>query len=277
MRKNSLLLLSLLVALGLSRGVEAADLRAGQSAPAGACFAAGHPPYSDPPLIQVWTPRSLNLSAGDAVPVCAGIGQGPFKELVALAGRFRYGGDGEGLLARFGAVSRFAGLRFWAISKQRWDVLIDTAHALNAPYDDGRRGDFRPQEMRAGSDLFFSQEDAGAADPVIYRMHVEEVARDRIMLTVENTNAVRMLLFPIFGSGDLRILYRLEKIAPGEWGFYSVLQLGPGTSFLAENREDSYANRMTAIFRHVAGIPDTLEPPAARGQQTAYNPLLGGD
>jgi hypothetical protein len=278
-RKSALVGPLLLLALVSSRGEAATDAQPSRSAPAGACFAAGHPPYSDPPLIQIWSPQSPNRSAGGAIPVCAGIGQGPFKELVALAGRFRYGGDGDGLLARFGAVSRFAGLRFWAIGKQRWDVLIEDAHALNAPYDDGRRPDFRPQEMQPGSDLFFSQEDAGAADPVIYRLHVEEVAPEHILLTVENTNSVRMLLFPIFGSGDLRILYRLEKIAPGEWGFYSVLQLGPGTSVLAENREDSYANRMMAVFRHIAGIPDTLEPPAARGQepQSAYNPLLGGD
>jgi hypothetical protein len=277
-RNRALLLALLLVAPSLSTGASADEPRASRSAPAGACFAGGHPPYSDPPLIQVWSPRSPNLSAGGVIPVCAGIGQGPFKELVALAGRFRYSGNAEGLLARFGAVSRFAGLRFWAIGKQRWDVLVSEAHALNAPYDDGRRGDFRPNEMRPGSDLFFSQEDAGAADAVIYRMHIEEATPDHILLTVENTNAVRMLLFPIFDSGDLRILYRLERLAPGEWGFYSVLQLGPGTSFLAENREDAYANRLTAVFRHIAGIPDTLEPPAARGPQTAtYNPLLGGD
>ncbi len=278
MRKSAFVGAGMLLVLASWHG-EAAESRPSQSSPAGACFAGGHPPYSDPPVLQYWSPRNPNLSAGGEIPVCGGIGSGPFKELVALAGRFAYAGDAQGLLARFGAVSHFAGLRFWAVSKQRWDVLIEAAHALNAPQDDGARADFHPQEMGEGSDLFFSQEDAGAADPVIYQMHVEEVGRDRLVLTVENTNAVRMLLFPIFGSGDLRILYRLERIAPGEWGFYSVLQLGPGTSFLAEGREDSYANRLTAVFRHIAGIPDTAEPPAARGRpaQSAYDPLLGGD
>jgi hypothetical protein len=74
---------------------------------------------------------------------------------------------------------------------------------------------------------------------------------------------VRMFFFPLFDEGDLRFLYRLERLSPDEWGFYSVLQLGPGTSRLAQNREGSYLNRMTAVFRHIAGIPDTREPPVA--------------
>lgn len=275
--RNCALLAFILLAVLLA-GDAAADSRPSRSAPAGACFAAGHPPYSDPPTIQIWSPRNPNLSAGGVIPVCAGIGEGSFKELVALAARFRYDGDAQGLLARFGAVSRFSGLRFWSVMKQRWEEMISAASALNLPYDDRKRADFRIEELQPGSDHFFAQEDAGAADDVIYHMHVAEVAPDRLVLTVENTSAVRMLLFPLFGSGDLRFLYRLEKLAPGEWGFYSVLQLGPGSSFLVENHEDSYVNRLTAVFRHIAGIPDTAEPPAARGQLADYpRPSVGSD
>ena len=235
-----------------------------QSAPAAACFVSPtRPPYADPPVAQVWSPRNPNRSAGGVIPVCAGLGEGPFKELVALAGRFRYGGDAAGLLARFGAISSFTGLRFWALAAQRWDVMVREAHAVDAPAGERPRPDFRPEEMAPGADLFFAQEDAGAAAPVYYHLHVAEVSAEHLVLTVENTSRVRMFLFPLFGQGDLRFLYRLERLAPGEWGFYSVLQLGPGTSSLAENREGSYLNRMAAVFRHIAGIPDTLEPPVA--------------
>jgi hypothetical protein len=271
--RSAILIPAILLASALAAGFAALSAHAGPAnaaqrriahgLPTAACFgSAVKPPYADPPRIQIWSPLNPNRSAGGPIPVCGGIGQGPFKELVALAGRFRYGGDAAGLLARFGAISGFSGLRFWAVAAQRWEELIGDAHALDAPASDRPRADFRPEEMVPGRDLFFTQEDSGAG-AVDYHMHVAEVSADHLVLTVENTSRVSMFLFPLFERGDLRFLYRLERLAPGEWGFYSVLQLGPGTAAMAENREASYVNRMTAVYRHIAGIPDTQEPPAA--------------
>ena len=81
-------------------------------------------------------------------------------------------------------------------------------------------------------------------------------------------------------AGFMAYVFRMQIAYPGmNVPFFGHVSADAYNAFLAENREDAYINRMNAVFRHIAGIPDTAEPPAAPGQRPLYAtaPLLGSD
>jgi hypothetical protein len=153
-------------------------------------------------------------------------------------------------------------VRYWSVSKKRWQDLVTEAHALEGPDGTHRRADFAADEMKPGRDLYFRQTNGGSGS-VVYRMRVREVASDRLVLETENTTGVRLLVMPLFKPGDLRSVYFFERASPGVWSYYSLTGVHRGASPLAQGHEPSYINRAIAIFRHAAGIPTDQEPPAA--------------
>jgi hypothetical protein len=64
-------------------------------------------------------------------------------------------------------------------------------------------------------------------------------------------------------AGGLHALYVFEERSPGIWTYYSLTRIAEG-SWLMSGHDNSYVNRVVAVFRHVIGIPTDLEPPAAR-------------
>jgi hypothetical protein len=181
--------------------------------------------------------------------------------LVALSASFRFDGDGEDLLARFGAVSAFRGIQYWSASAKAWRLLITDAAALKGPSIDSRRPDFAPDEMKTDKDLYFLQDDNSSSGPVIYRLRVLEVHPTRLVIEFENVSPVRRFLFTLFHPGDLQFAYILEAYSPGLWGLYSLLRIGRGASSLTSGHQASYVSRVVAFYRHLAGIPTDQNPP----------------
>jgi hypothetical protein len=235
-----------------------------QSGPQPPCGAAPSPAYADlgsTPAVRVWT--GDELGADWTPPSCTGWRPLPFRSLLAAAGRFRYQGSVEDLLARFGAVSTMTAIRYWSVSDKRWQTLITKASALEGPDAAKRRPDFSVAEMRGGTDLYFAEDDNRSTGDVVYRLRVRETAPDRLVVETENVSPVRYLLLPLAGPGDLQALYFFERRSANEWGYYSLARTGAGTSSLTEGHEASYVNRAVALFRHLAGLPTDQGPPTA--------------
>jgi hypothetical protein len=235
-----------------------------QGGPRPPCGTPPFPAYADPggtPAVRVWTAAEL----GDhwAPPACTGWRPLPLRVLVTAAGRFRHQGTAEDLLARFGAVSTLTTIRYWSVSDKRWRTLITGASALSGPAAASRRPDFGVAEMRGGTDLYLAQDDNRSTGDVVYRMRVREITPDRLVVETENVGAVRYLLLPLAGPGDLQVLHFLERLGPGEWGYYGLARTGAGASPLLGGHEASHVNRAVALFRHLAGLPTDQGPPPA--------------
>src|SRR5262249_7628225 len=138
-------------------------------------------------------------------PACTGWQGDDFRVLVAVAGRFRAAGDADALLARFGAVSRLAGLRYWSVSSARRHPLVTASEALDGPRG-APRSDFSADELRAAP-RFVSETGSFTSGPVTYRIAVRAATSDRLVVTVENVSVMRRLLINLFDPGELQSLY----------------------------------------------------------------------
>jgi hypothetical protein len=235
-----------------------------ESAPHPPCTSSPSPAYAKVgslPAVHVWTGSDLG---SDWVPAaCTGWRPLAFRTLVAAAGRFRFSGPAEDLLARFAAVTALTTIRYWSVSDQRWENLVTSASALSGPDASMHRPDFQVDEMTAGADLYVVQNDNRSSNDVVYRMRVREFGPNRLTMETENVSSVRYLLLPLAGPGDLQALYVLERQTSTEWGYYSLARTSASTSLLLGGHEASYVNRAVALFRYIAGLPTDQEPPAA--------------
>jgi hypothetical protein len=141
--------------------------------------------------------------------------------------------------------------------------MFTRAAALTGP-DGARRADFTPAELRSGRDLYLAETENSAVGEVVYRLRVRQATPDRLVLETVNVTSVRWLFFSLFGPGDLRTDYFLDRLPGGGWGYYSLVRVGSGASRFAQGTYGAYANRMLALYRHMAGIPTDREPPAVR-------------
>jgi hypothetical protein len=234
-----------------------------QSGPIAPCGSDGPPPYpafSDSPNARNW--RAGDIATSWAPAACIGWASQGFTVLTALAGHFRFDGSVDDLLARFGAQSAWRGIRYWSVTDGRWETLITDAAALDSSNHQQRRTDFTLFELKSGADLYFLQKDNRSSDAVIYRMRVATVEPNRLVVTIENVSAVSLFIFTLFGPGDLESTYIFEKLAPTNWGYYSLSGVREGAAVIG-NHEASYLNRAAAIYRHLVGIPGDQEPPLA--------------
>jgi hypothetical protein len=232
-----------------------------QDLPRPPCGAPPRPSYSDPDApsnLQVW-----NDSVSNAVwvpPGCTGWTVPGFRMLVALSASFRFNGDGEDLLSRFGAVSALRGIQYWSASAKDWRVLITDAGAVEGPSIGRRRPDFTVAEMKAGKALYFMQDDSGSSGGVVYQLRVLEFHPTRLVVEFENVSPIRRFFITLFHPGDLQFVYFLEARSPGLWGLYSLLRTGRDASSLSSGHQAAYVNRVIAFFRHFAAIPTNPNP-----------------
>jgi hypothetical protein len=167
------------------------------------------------------------------------------------------------LLRRIGAISELTGIRYWSSTRKHWQTLIVDAHALTGLQSGQRREDFRLDEMKEGTVLYFEQTD-NRSGKAIYRMHVAEVSTDRIVFDIENVTTIRSLHITLFHPGELQSVYFLERESQTVWRYYSIVRTGTNTNWMLPQNESSAVNRAVAFYRHIVGIPTDQEPPAAR-------------
>jgi hypothetical protein len=221
------------------------------------------PPYAPlnaAPNVQLW--KATSLPALPAIAACLGASSPQFSALLAVAGTFQ-SADGEAaLLSRFGEVSKLLLVRYWSTTDHTWRPLVTAATALTKEVDGQPRRDFTNTEIESGQDLFLSQTDSRSTNEVIYRMRLLETDSPRLVVETENVTPVRWWALTLYKPGDLRTFYFLDQRSPGIWSYYSLTRIGGGR-WLMTGHENSYINRVVALYRYIAGIPTDLEPPPA--------------
>jgi hypothetical protein len=234
-----------------------------QSGPQLPCGKDTVPPYpglDESAIVKLWSKSDFGRDWRP--PACTGWTPVGFTALVTTAARFRYPEDAEGLLHHIGAISQLKGMRYWSNTHKRWQTLVVDAYALTGVQHSGRE-DFTPDELKAGKELYFEQAD-NLSSKAIYRMHIDEASRDRIVFDIENVSIMHYLLVPIFHPGELQSIYFLDRESEHVWRYYSMLRMGRNANGMAAGNESSAINRAVAFYRWLTGIPTDQEPPAAR-------------
>ena len=247
-----------LVAAGvLSLSILSANAQSGVATlPTPPCGTNPHPEYAEvdsPPVVRLW--RGGEIDGGWVPPGCTGWKSPGFRDVLAVAGRFRHGGSSERLLLRFAAVSEWTTVRYWSVSETVWRPLITAATALSGPDTKLRRSDFDVGEIKAGADYFLSQADSRSTGEVVYRLEVLERRANRLVVGLENVSPVKAYLVTLFHPGDLQSVYFFDRFGPDIWGYYSLSGTREGASLLTRGHEASYVNRATALYRYFAGLP----------------------
>ena len=215
------------------------------------------------PDFAVW--GTDTLAAGWVPPACLGWDAGSGTRLVvALAATLAHRGDAATLLARAGAVSRMVDIRYWSTTDGHWRALASEAsavdgHAADAP----RRDDFAPSELQPGRVLHY-RIDEQRTGAVTWRLRVLERSATRVVLAHDNVTPIRAFGFTLMPPGAMQAVDLLWRGADGRWSVYAITRFTDAASGLASRREASAVNRSVALYRHLAGLPTDLEPPAMR-------------
>jgi len=154
-------------------------------------------------------------------------------------------------------------MRYWSTTHKQWRTLVVNAYALTGSQRSQRRKDFTPDEMTAGTALYFEQVD-NLSGKAIYRMHIAEASPNRLVVDVENVSTMRYLLIPVFHPGGLQSIYFLDRESDGVWRYYNIVRTEMNANHLFASNESSAINRSVAFYRYMVGIPTDQEPAVAR-------------
>ncbi len=252
------LLLPLLLAVVTPAGVSAAaepPLPQPPCGPGDMPFPAYAAPDA-PPAVATW--RDLVLPGEGA---CFGQLAGPTAVVVALAGRFRFGGSLDDLAARIGAISKTAGLRYWSTGEQKWRRLISEAWALSGPEVAARRQDFTAAEIRTPGRRYFAQNDTRSTGANLYSLITRPSAPDRLAVEIANESPLSLSLLRLFDEAELLSLVMVEHLGGDLWGYYGVMAARDSA---AEGYEKSLVNRAAAFQRFLLERPGDDAPPLAK-------------
>ena len=197
------------------------------------------------PNYRVWSSNNWIL------PSCVGWRAQPSGVLVAIAGKFRFGGSKDDLLLRVGAISTLKGIQYWSVTENAFRPLITSAQALDRPDLNRPRGDFSLSELKNGAELYFAETDNRLGEPVIYRMRTTETA-GTLVITVDNVSAVQKYMLPLVKPGDLQSIHYLAQAGPGLWTYYGLARTKePPLAVFGVVRSESYVNRSLAFYSHL--------------------------
>ena len=235
-----------------------------RSGPQPPCATEPAPPYpglDDPAVVKSWS--TSDAGRDWRPPSCTGWTATGFTTLVTTAARFRHTSEAEGLLRHIGAISELAGMRYWSTTHKQWQTLVVDAYALTGSQRSQRRKDFTPDEMRAGTALYFEQVD-NLSGRAMYRMHIAEASANRLVFDVENVSTMRYLLIPIFHPAGIQSIYFLDRESDTVWRYYNIVRTATNANQLFAGNASSAINRAVAFYRYMVGIRTDQEPAAAR-------------
>jgi hypothetical protein len=226
--------------------------------PCGSAAYPGWPATTGQLQLTFWQPDEL--PADWHPPTCSGWQPGDFSVLMAAVGRISAPQGADALLARAGAVSTLAGLRYWSVTRDGWHTLIREAYALSGPDRAARRPDFSAAELESGREVYYWQDEPTTSGSAVYRLRLLERTADRLVLSVSNAATTRWLGIPMLGAGKAQTLYVLQRLDGDQWGYYQLTRIGHGAHDWLPVSRGSYANRATAIFRWFAGLSEDALP-----------------
>lgn len=201
------------------------------------------------PSVGVWSGADLR-KAGWQPPVCLGW-TGDSRFVVALAGDIAWREPADQLLARLTMFSVYPSIKYWSTTQKEWLPLAQEAGALNG------------LNLQQGQESSYFERNAGSGKTT-YRLRVLERSESRIVMATENVTPISVAIVTAFEPGALQSVSFLEKRGTGVWSFYQITRAGMASSSMISGRENSFVNRLAALYRHMAGIQTDLEPPVAR-------------
>jgi hypothetical protein len=78
----------------------------------------------------------------------------------------------------------------------------------------------------------------------------------RVVVMLQNTSPIALGPLPLFDPGSLQSTIFLERTGPDRWSWYQAVRAATGASLLAAKGAASTVNRMRALWRHVAALPE---------------------
>ena len=200
------------------------------------------------------------MCSSDLAP-CLHWGGGKMRLAVALAATLNATSLDE-LLVRFGALSRYKSIRFWSVMYETWDDFVDSSGFVDGPEGQQVLPDYAPADYVTGRDFYYFE--ASRAGRTIHRMTVRKRSADRIEIATENITPIRFAMATLFEPGALQSVTFFDRRSSSEWGYFQTIGVGLGSSFITVQSTSPYINRLTALYRYLAGIPTDRDPPAAR-------------
>jgi hypothetical protein len=166
------------------------------------------------------------------------------------------------LLGRFGALSQYKSIRFWSVMYETWDDFVASSGFVDGPQGQQVVPDHAPADYVVGRDFYYFE--TSRAGRTIHRMTVRKRTADRIEIATENITPIRFAMATLFEPGSLQSVTFFDRRGPSEWGYFQTIGVGLGSSFITVQSTSPYINRLTAVYRYLAGIPTDRDPPAAR-------------
>ena len=213
-----------------------------------------------PPAIASWTESDLNKAAWQLSP-CLRWTQGPTRMVTALAAVF-HAPSLDDLLARYGALSQYKAINVWSVMHQAWEPFATQAGFTDGPEAKYTYPDPKPADFATGKDFYYYEIDPRTGR-TIHHLKVGQRTADKVELMTENLTPITYSMFTVFEPRALRTATFIERRGPNEWGYYQAIGVGEGSDFIATHSASPYINRLTALYRYMAGLPTDGAPPAA--------------
>lgn len=258
--KRSLALLALVLTLvPVGAGAQSAFQGFALRPPCGEAPLPAYASPGSPPVIGSWSAADLENAAWQHAP-CLHWNDGKMRMATALAAVVR-APSLDGLLVRYGALSQYKSIRFWSTTHQDWEEFVAQAGFTDGPNATYTYPDLKAEDFTAGRG--FDYYEIGRAGRTIHRLTIRQRTADRAELTTENVTPVRVAVFTVFEPHALKTATFIERRGPQEWGYYQTIGVGEGADFIAVHSASPYINRLTALYRYMAGLKTDGAPPAA--------------
>jgi hypothetical protein len=232
-----------------------------QAGPMPPCGGQAYPAYAAeqaPPQLGVWSASDLQKE-GWQPPACLGW-TGDSRLVVALASTFRSPLTLDQLLQRLTAISAYPSVKYWSATRSTWRPLASEAGMLAQPQGTAAVADPVAADLAAGRDFYYF-ENGEIGGRTIHRLRIVEHTADRAVVASENVGPIRIAIVTAFEPGALQLATYLERAGPGLWRLYQIARVGTASSSLVGNYTSSYANRLEALRRYLAGQPTDGTPP----------------
>jgi hypothetical protein len=211
-----------------------------------------------PPQLGIWTSGDLRRESWQPAP-CLGW-SGDTRLVVALASTFRSPLSLDQLLQRLTAISAYPFVKYWSATRGEWRPLSSEAGMLAQPQATAAAPDPAAADLVPGRDFYYF-ENGEVGGRTVHRLRIVEHGPERAVIASENVGAIRVAILTVFEPGALQYATFLERAGPGLWRLYQITRVGMASSSLAANYSSSYANRLEAIRRYLAGEPTDGTPP----------------
>lgn len=220
----------------------------------------GYAPVGSAPVIATWDSAAPNAAAWQQSS-CLHWTDGKTRLAAALAAQVHASSLDE-LLTRYGALSQYKSIQFWSTMHQAWEGFVVEAGFTDGPNAAYTYPDLKPADFVTGKEFYYYETDSRTGRTV-NKLTVHLRTADRVELTTENLTAVKYSMFTIFEPHALKTATFIERRGSNEWGYYTTIGVGEGSDFIATHSASPYINRLTALYRYMAGLPTDGAPAAA--------------